>query len=40
MKYLKVNMWGVEIGRLVWDASRRQAYFMANPKETDSAPDF
>lgn len=31
MAYLKVNLWGREIGRLVWDSSARRAYFMYNP---------
>lgn len=24
MKYLKVNLWGQEIGRLVWDSTTRR----------------
>ena len=31
MKYLKVNLWGKEIGRLVWESSTRRIYFMYNP---------
>lgn len=33
MAYLKVNLWGREIGRLVWDSSARRAYFMYNPEQ-------
>lgn len=32
MRYLKVNLWGEEIGRLVWESSTRRIYFMYNPK--------
>lgn len=32
MNYLKVNLWGDELGRLVWDPSCRRTYFMFNPK--------
>lgn len=39
MKYLKVNLWGKEIGRLVWDAAAVCAYFMYNPKRPDEIPD-
>ena len=31
MKYLKVNLWGKEIGRLVWESATRRIYFMYNP---------
>lgn len=31
MKYLKVKLWGEEIGRLVWDSATRRIYFMYNP---------
>ena len=31
MKYLKVNLWGKEIGRLVWEPTTRRIYFMYNP---------
>lgn len=31
MNYLKVNLWGKEIGRLVWDSATRRSYFMYNP---------
>lgn len=39
MKYLKVNLWGQEIGRLVWDSSTARTYFMYNPELKDSIPD-
>lgn len=39
MKYLKVNLWGKEIGRLVWDSAARRTYFMYNPKQMDRIPD-
>lgn len=39
MKFLKVKMWGMEIGRLVWDAATRRAYFMYNPEQKDDIPD-
>ncbi len=32
MKYLKVKLWGQEIGRLVWEAATRRVYFMYNQK--------
>ena len=35
MKYLKVNLWGQEIGRLVWDPTTRRTYFMYNPELKD-----
>lgn len=31
MKFLKVNLWGEEIGRLVWDEGRRNTYFEFSP---------
>ncbi len=31
MKHLKVNLWGQEIGRLVWESATRRIYFMYNP---------
>ncbi len=31
MNFLKVNLWGRELGRLVWDERRRTTYFMFNP---------
>lgn len=39
MKYLKVNLWGLEIGRLVWDSATRRTYFMYNPEQKDRIPD-
>lgn len=39
MKYLKVNLWGQEIGRLVWDSATRRTYFMYNPERKDDIPD-
>lgn len=39
MKYLKVNLWGQEIGRLVWDSTTRRTYFMYNPELKDRIPD-
>lgn len=39
MKYLKVKLWGKEIGRLVWDANARRTYFMYRPDEKDKIPD-
>lgn len=39
MKYLKVNLWGKEIGRLVWDSATRCTYFMFNPKIPNEIPD-
>lgn len=39
MKYLKVNLWGREIGRLVWDVATRRTYFVYNPDEGQSIPD-
>ena len=35
MKYLKVNLWGQEIGRLVWDSAMRRTYFTYNPELKD-----
>lgn len=32
IKSLKVILWDEEIGRLMWDARRRMAYFMYNPE--------
>jgi serine/threonine-protein kinase HipA len=32
MKYLKVNIWGTEIGRLVWDSATSRTYFVYNPE--------
>lgn len=39
MTYIKVNLWGQEIGRLVWDSSTRRTYFMYNPEQMDKIPD-
>lgn len=39
MTYIKVNMWGMEIGRLVWESRSRRAYFMLNPDLRDKIPD-
>ncbi len=39
MKYLKVNLWGHEIGRLIWDSATRRTYFMYNPELKDEIPD-
>lgn len=39
MTFLKVNLWGREIGRLVWDAARRRSYFMFNAELKDGLPD-
>lgn len=39
MKYLKVNLWGQEIGRLVWDSATRRTYFTYNPELKNSIPD-
>lgn len=39
MKYLKVNLWGKEIGRLVWNVDTRRTYFMYNPELKDEIPD-
>lgn len=39
MKYLKVNLWGQEIGRLVWDSTTRRTFFTYNPELKDRIPD-
>lgn len=39
MTYIKVNLWGQEIGRLVWDSSTRRSYFMYNPEQMNKIPD-
>ena len=39
MKFLKVKLWGKEIGRLVWDANTRRTYFMYNPDNSADIPD-
>ncbi len=38
MTYLKVKLWGQEIGRLVWESATRRIYFMYNPK-LNNIPD-
>ncbi len=38
MRYLKVKLWGQEIGRLVLESATRRIYFMYNPK-LDNIPD-
>lgn len=32
MNYLKVKLWGEELGRLVWDSSRKLTYFQFAPR--------
>lgn len=39
MTYIKVKLWGKEIGRLVWDSATRRTYFMYNPKDMEAVPD-
>lgn len=39
MKYLKVNLWGKEIGRLVWDSATRLTRFVYNPATINETPD-
>lgn len=39
MKYIKVNLWGKEIGRLVWDTAARRTYFVYNPQRMDNIPN-
>lgn len=39
MKFLKVNLWGNEIGRLVWNSNTRRIYFMYNPDRKNEIPD-
>ncbi len=39
MTYIKVNLWGQEIGRLVWNSATRRTYFMYNPEQKDRIPD-
>lgn len=31
MNYIEVKLWGEELGKLVWDSSKRTTYFMFNP---------
>ena len=39
MTYIKVNMWGNEIGRLSWNSATRRIYFMYNPDIKNGIPD-
>lgn len=39
MTYIKVNLWGMEIGRLVWDSASRRTYFMFNPALKGRIPE-
>ncbi len=39
MNQLKVNLWGQEIGRLVWDAATRRTVFTYNPELSNDIPD-
>lgn len=39
MRFLKVNLWGKEIGRLAWDSSKRRTYFIYNPEQMNEIPD-
>lgn len=39
MKFLKVNLWGKEIGRLVWEPAARRTYFVYNPHPSGEIPD-
>lgn len=39
MKFLKVNLWGREIGRLVWNSATRRTYFVYNPELNNEVPD-
>ncbi|MCM1111082.1 MAG: type II toxin-antitoxin system HipA family toxin [Clostridium sp.] len=39
MEYLKVKLWGKEIGRLAWDNTTRRTYFMYNPSPEEDIPD-
>lgn len=39
MKYLKVKLWGKEIGRLVWESNTRRTYFVYNPELGNDIPD-
>ncbi len=40
MRYLKVKLWGGEIGRLVWDSATRRIYFMYNPERNANSLKF
>ena len=39
MAYIKVKLFGKEIGRLVWESSERRSYFMYNPQYKGMIPD-
>lgn len=39
MDYIKVKLWGHEIGRLVLDSKTRRIYFMYNPDRMSDIPD-
>lgn len=39
MTYLKVKLWGTEIGRLTWDSATRRSYFIYNPQSATAIPD-
>lgn len=39
MTYIKVILWGKEIGRLVWDSQTRRIYFTYNPELGNDIPD-
>lgn len=39
MNYLKVKLWGKEIGRLAWNAASRRTYFLFNPDRRIDIPD-
>lgn len=39
MKHLKVNLWGNEIGCLVWEPNTRRIYFAYNPDAKAAIPD-
>ncbi|MDE7155940.1 MAG: HipA N-terminal domain-containing protein [Muribaculaceae bacterium] len=39
MDFLKVKLWGKEIGRLVWHPNTRRTYFVYNPDCIDDIPD-
>lgn len=39
MEHLKVKLWNKEIGRLVWEPTRRRTYFVFNPDHINEVPD-
>lgn len=39
MNFIKVFLWGKEIGRLAWDARKNISYFIFNPDLADETPD-